>query len=141
MKKELENAERAYQESECARTGKGEELAKAEELLKWFAQLEKAQEDLRRYEAQEPDMIRAKSWQLQIRAVYEIAEKYNQYHEAETTWTDSVQALKEWEEKIPEILETLKVAETTEKMERQKYNQEIERYSTISEKVRKSRET
>ena len=33
MKKELENAERAYQESECARTGKGEELAKAEELL------------------------------------------------------------------------------------------------------------
>ena len=42
------------------RTGKGEELAKAEELLKWFAQLEKAQEDLRRYEAQEPEMIRAK---------------------------------------------------------------------------------
>ena len=31
-------------------------------------------------------------------------------------------------------------AETTEKTERQKYNQEIERYSTISEKVRKSRE-
>lgn len=140
MKKELENAERAYQESECARTGKGEELAKAEELLKWFAQLEKAQEDLRRYEAQEPEMIRAKELAAQIRAVYEIAEKYNQYHEAETTWTDSVRALKEWEEKIPELLETLKVAETTEKMERQKYNQEIERYSTISEKVRKSRE-
>lgn len=140
MKKELENAERAYQESECARTGKGEELAKAEELLKWFAQLEKAQEDLRRYEAQEPEMIRAKELAAQIRAVYEIAEKYNQYHEAETTWTDSVRALKEWEEKIPEILETLKVAEMTEKMERQKYNQEIERYSTISEKVRKSRE-
>ena len=36
MKKELENAERVYQESECARTGKGEELAKAEELLKQF---------------------------------------------------------------------------------------------------------
>ena len=140
MKKELENAERAYQESECARTGKGEELAKAEELLKWFAQLEKAQEDLRRYEAQEPEMIRAKELAAQIRAVYEIAEKYNQYHEAETTWTDSVRALKEWEEKIPELLETLKVAETTEKTERQKYNQEIERYSTISEKVRKSRE-
>ena len=34
------------------------------------------------------------------RAVYEIAEKYNQYHEAETAWTDSVRALKEWEEKI-----------------------------------------
>ena len=85
-------------------------------------------------------MIRAKELAAQIRAVYEIAEKYNQYHEAETTWTDSVRALKEWEEKIPEILETLKVAETTEKMERQKYNQEIERYSTISEKVRKSRE-
>ena len=113
---------------------------KAEELLKWFAQLEKAQEDLRRYEAQEPEMIRAKELAAQIRAVYEIAEKYNQYHEAETTWTDSVRALKEWEEKIPEILETLKVAEMTEKMERQKYNQEIERYSTISEKVRKSRE-
>ena len=140
MKKELENAERTYQESECARTGKGEELAKAEELLKWFAQLEKAQEDLRRYEAQEPEMIRAKELAAQIRAVYEIAEKYNQYHEAKTTWTDSVRALKEWEEKIPELLETLKVAETTEKTERQKYNQEIERYSTISEKVRKSRE-
>lgn len=140
MKKELENAERAYQESECARTGKGEELAKAEELLKWFAQLEKAQEDLRRYEAQEPEMIRAKELAAQIRAVYEIAEKYNQYHEAETTWTDSVRALKEWEEKIPELLEKLKVAEMTEKTERQKYNQEIERYSTISEKVRKSRE-
>ena len=106
MKKELENAERAYQESECARTGKGEELAKAEELLKWFAQLEKAQEDLRRYEAQEPEMIRAKELAAQIRAVYEIAEKYNQYHEAETTWTDNVRALKEWEEKIPELLET-----------------------------------
>ena len=140
MKKELENAERVYQESECARTGKGEELAKAEELLKWFAQLEKAQEDLRRYEAQEPEMIRAKELAAQIRAVYEIAEKYNQYHEAETTWTDNVRALKEWKEKIPELLETLKVAETTEKTERQKYNQEIERYSTISEKVRKSRE-
>ena len=140
MKKELENAERAYQESECARTGKGEELAKAEELLKWFAQLEKAQEDLRRYEAQEPEMIRAKELAAQIRAVYEIVEKYNQYHEAETTWTDSVRALKEWEEKIPELLEKLKVAEMTEKTERQKYNQEIERYSTISEKVRKSRE-
>lgn len=140
MKKELENAERAYQESECARTGKGEELAKAEELLKWFAQLEKAQEDLRRYEAQEPEMIRAKELAAQIRAVYEIVEKYSQYHEAEMTWTDSVRALKEWEAKIPELLEALKVAETTEKTEHQKYNQEIERYSTISEKVRKSRE-
>ena len=140
MKKELENAERAYQESECARTGKGEELAKAEELLKWFAQLEKAQEDLRRYEAQEPEMIRAKELAAQIRAVYEIAEKYNQYHEAETTWTDSVRVLKEWEEKIPKLLETLKATQTTEKTEHQKYNQEIERYSIISEKVRKSRE-
>ena len=140
MKKELENAERAYQESECARTGKGEELAKAEELLKWFAQLEKAQEDLRRYEAQEPEMIRAKELAAQIRAVYEIVEKYSQYHEAEMTWTDSVRALKEWEAKIPELLEALKVAETTEKTEHQKYNQEIERYSAISEKVRKSRE-
>ena len=140
MKKELETAEGAYKEAERARTGKGEELAKAEELLKWFAQLEKAQEDLRRYEAQEPEMIRAKELAVQIRAVYEIVEKYSQYHEAETTWTDSVRALKEWEEKIPELLETLKVAETTEKTERQKYNKEIERYSTISEKVRKSRE-
>ena len=47
-------------------------------------------------------MIRAKELAGQIRAVYEIAEKYNQYHEAETTWTDSVRVLKEWEEKIPE---------------------------------------
>lgn len=140
MKKELEIAESAYKEVECARTSKGEELAKAEELLKWFVQFEKAEEELQRYEAQEPEMIRAKELAGQIRAVYEIAEKYNQYHEAETTWTDSVRVLKEWEEKIPELLETLKVAETTEKTERQKYNQEIERYSTISEKVRKSRE-
>ena len=101
------------------RTSKGEELAKAEELLKWFVQFEKAEEELQRYEAQEPEMIRAKELAAQIRAVYEIAEKYNQYHEAETTWTDSVRALKEWEEKIPELLETLKVAETTEKTERQ----------------------
>ena len=140
IKKELEAAERTYQEAECVRTGKGGELAKAEELLKWFVQMEKAEEELQRYEAQEPEMIRAKELAGQIRAVYEIAEKYNQYHEAETTWTDSVRALKEWEEKIPELLEALKVAETTEKTERQKYNQEIERYSTISEKVRKSRE-
>lgn len=140
MKKELENAERAYQESECVRTSKGEELAKAEELLKWFVQFEKAEEELQRYEAQEPEMIRAKELAGQIRAVYEIAEKYNQYHEAETTWTDSVRVLKEWEEKIPKLLETLKATQTTEKTEHQKYNQEIERYSIISEKVRKSRE-
>ena len=60
-------------------------------------------------------MIRAKELAGQIRAVYEIAEKYNQYHEAETTWTDSVRVLKEWEEKIPKLLETLKAAQTTEK--------------------------
>lgn len=140
MKKELEIAESAYKEVECARTSKGEELAKAEELLKWFVQFEKAEEELQRYEAQEPEMIRAKELAGQIRAVYEIAEKYNQYHEAETTWTDSVRVLKEWEEKIPKLLETLKAAQTTEKTEHQKYNQEIERYSIISEKVRKSRE-
>lgn len=140
MKKELEVAEGAYKEVECARTSKGEELAKAEELLKWFVQFEKAEEELQRYEAQEPEMIRAKELAGQIRAVYEIAEKYNQYHEAETTWTDSVRVLKEWEEKIPKLLETLKAAQTTEKTEHQKYNQEIERYSIISEKVRKSRE-
>ena len=140
MKKELEIAESAYKEVECARTSKGEELAKAEELLKWFVQFEKAEEELQRYEAQEPEMIRAKELAGQIRAGYEIAEKYNQYHEAETTWTDSVRVLKEWEEKIPKLLETLKAAQTTEKTEHQKYNQEIERYSIISEKVRKSRE-
>ena len=140
MKKELEVAEGAYKEVECARTSKGEELAKAEELLKWFVQFEKAAEELQRYEAQEPEMIRAKELAGQIRAVYEIAEKYNQYHEAETTWTDSVRVLKEWEEKIPKLLETLKATQTTEKTEHQKYNQEIERYSIISEKVRKSRE-
>ena len=140
MKKELEIAESAYKEVECARTSKGEELAKAEELLKWFVQFEKAEEELQRYEAQEPEMIRAKELAGQIRAVYEIAEKYNQYHEAETTWTDSVRVLKEWEEKIPKLLETLKATQTTEKTEHQKYNQEIERYSIISEKVRKSRE-
>ena len=140
MKKGLEAAEGVYQEAERARTGKGEEITKAEELLKWFAQLEKAEEDLRRYEAQEPEMLRVKELAAQIRAVYEIAEKYNQFHEAEATWTESVQALKAWNEKMPELLEALKVAEMAEKTEHQKYNQEIESYSTISEKVRKSRE-
>ena len=134
MKKELEIAESAYKEVECARTSKGEELAKAEELLKWFVQFEKAEEELQRYEAQEPEMIRAKELAGQIRAVYEIAEKYNQYHEAETTWTDSVRVLKEWEEKIPKLLETLKATQTTEKTEHQKYNQEIERYSISAKK-------
>ena len=140
MKKELETAQGAYQEAERTRNARSEELVKAEELLKWFVQMEKAEEDLRRYEAQEPEMLHAKELAIKIRSAYEIMEKYNQFQEAEKTWTDSVHVLKKWEEKMPELLETLKAAETAEKTEHQKYNLEIEAYSTISEKVRKSRE-
>ena len=140
MERELQTAENEYQEADCARKHKGEELAKAEELLKWFVQLEKAEEDLRKYEAQEPEMIRVKELAARIRAAYEIAEKYNQFQDAQKMRDDTLNAMSEWKAKLPEILKELKDAEAAEKTEHQKYDQEIEAYSAVGEKVRKSRE-
>ena len=140
LESRTEEAQKRYKEADEIRSRKQEALARGEELLKWFRQMDGAEEELRKCHEQETEIKKMRELSSQIRSAYEILLKYEQLKETENAVSDAETAFEKLKEELPLIQKAEKDAEGAEKKAREEFDQKIRDHSAISEKVRKAQD-
>ena len=139
----LETGERlAYEEYQKAsefRDKKRDAYAGAEHLLKFFRQLEEAEADLAVCQEAEASMKRAKALIGKLRAAYEIRAEFQRYEDARKAEADMRTRRKEQQELLPELERAAGEAKEKEAEKKKLFEQELESFSRILERVEKAR--
>ena len=138
--KHTREAEKEYQEAAKKRDEKREAYTRAEELLKWFVQLEDAEQKLQQYASDEGRIKEMQGLLGRIRDTWEIRENYMILSDAQKHLRDLEEALLSQEKRLPMLKNAREAAESAEEQAKQTYDQELQNYSRISEKVQKSLE-
>ena len=133
-------AEKEYRSAGGNRDKKREAYTRAEELLKWFEQLESAEQRLRECAFEQEKMEETELLIRRIRDAYEIRENNILREDARRHLLELEDALQSQEKRLPVLKEVRKKAEDTEKQSKQVRDQELQNYSKISEKVQKALE-
>lgn len=141
LKNEKEHAEKGYKEAEQSRINKQEELTRAEEILKWFEQLETAEKELEICLQKQDEMEENKRLAEAIRGAYEIREKYQQFQDMQKTLTDTSNVLEKLQNELPRFIEGNKDAEIKADAACRLKDAELENYSKCEENVRKAMES
>ena len=140
LEKYTDLAEKDYRKSVENRDKKRELYTRAEALLKWFDQLETAEQKLQECAGDEAKMVETTALISRIRNAYEIRETGVLLNDAERRLTELGQSLKTQEKQLPILEETRKTAEKAEEQKKLIRDQELQSYSKIAEKVQKALE-
>lgn len=140
LEKYTDLAEKDYRKSVENRDKKRELYTKAEALLKWFDQLETAEQKLQECADDEAKIVKTTALISRIRNAYEIRETGVLLNDAERRLTELEQSLKTQEKQLPILEETRKTAENAEEQKKLICDQELQNCSKISEKVQKALE-
>ena len=133
-------AENAYRKAGRDRDAKNEAYTRAEGLLKWFEQLDAAEQKLKECEADKAKTEELLSLISRIRDAYEIQGNYALLEDARKHLKDTKEALENQEKTLPALKEAREKAENTEKESKQIHDQELQNHSKIVEKVEKALE-
>ena len=133
-------AENAYRKAGRDRDAKNEAYTRAEGLLKWFEQLDAAEQKLKECEADKAKTEELLSLISRIRDAYEIQGNYALLEDARKHLKDMEEALQAQENALPALKEAREKAENTEKESKQIRDQEIQNHSKTVEKVEKALE-
>ena len=133
-------AENAYRKAGRDRDAKNEAYTRAEGLLKWFEQLDAAEQKLKECEADKAKTEALLSLISRIRDAYEIQGNYALLEDARKHLKDTKEALENQEKTLPALKEAREKAENTEKESKQIRDQEIQNHSKTVEKVEKALE-
>ena len=140
LEKHTDLAEKDYRKSGKSRDEKREEYTRAEEVLKWFIQLEDAEQKLQECADDESKIVETTALISRIRNAYEIRETGVLLNDAERRLAELEQSLKTQEKQLPILEETRKTAEKAEEQKKLIRDQELQSYSKIAEKVQKALE-
>ena len=140
LEKYTDLAEKDYRKSVENRDKKRELYTRAEALLKWFDQLETAEQKLQECADDEAKIVKTTALISRIRNAYEIRETGVLLNDAERRLTELEQSLKTQEKQLPILEETRKTAENAEEQKKLICDQELQNCSKISEKVQKALE-
>ena len=140
LEKYADLAEKDYRKSVENRDKKRELYTRAEALLKWFDQLETAEQKLQECADDEAKIVKTTALISRIRNAYEIRETGVLLNDAERRLTELEQSLKTQEKQLPILEETRKTAENAEEQKKLICDQELQNCSKISEKVQKALE-
>lgn len=138
LEEHTHEAEKEYRKSGKSRDEKREEYTRAEELLKWFVQLEDAEQKLQECAGDEAKIKEIMSLINRIRNAYEIRETGVLLNDAERRLAELEQSLKTQEKQLPILEETRKTTEKAEEQKKLIRDQELQNYSKIAEKVQKA---
>ena len=134
LEKHTDLAEKDYRKSGKCMDEKREEYTRAEEVLKWFIQLEDAEQKLQECADDESKIVETTALISRIRNAYEIRETGDLLNDAERRLAELEQSLKTQEKQLPILEETRKTAEKAEEQKKLIRDQELQSYSKIAEK-------
>ena len=132
-------AENAYRKAGRDRDAKNEAYTRAEGLLKWFDQLDAAEQKLKECEADKAKTEELLSLISRIRDAYEIQGNYALLEDARKHLKDTKEALENQEKTLPALKKAREKAENAEKESKQIRDKELQNYSKVAEKVEKAR--
>lgn len=132
-------AEQAYQAASAVRDEKRDMYTAAENLLKFYDQLEQAQADLQECERRRAETEEKRCLTVSLQAAFEILAEYRVYEEAVRTAEKVKREKQVQEEMLPGLMERAVKLRRKEKEERGKYDAAQERYNKLSQKVEDAR--
>ncbi|MCH5250364.1 MAG: SMC family ATPase [Lachnospiraceae bacterium] len=138
LKEEVANAEKNYNATSKVRDEKRDLHTNAKNLLKFFEQLDKAQNDIEECRSKESKIKDVITLISKLRTAYEIETEYQRYKEAEKLVTDTQTAYMQQQDALPALIDAAKETAEKEAMLKDIYEKELARYSQVSEKVDKA---
>ncbi|MDO4344335.1 MAG: SMC family ATPase [Eubacteriales bacterium] len=140
LQKEEDGARRSYQEAGRLRDEKRDACTGGMNLLKFFEQLEKAQEELAACREAEAGMQKAKILEEKLGFAYEIKKEYERYQDARKTADTLEEGLKSQMDILPGLKRAVREAAEKEAGKKELFNQELETFSKVSERAQKALE-
>ena len=132
----LEHKEKEDKEAFLKRDKINRELTEGRQLLGFFESLVRAETEVRELEAKKEDILKKVSLVKEIEAAYEAQSLYAGFKEAEKTYQNAVNELEINKEKLPELISAFENISLAEKKAKEELSTVVERFNTVSEKVR-----
>ena len=114
------------------------EYTSAQELLRWFDELERAKNDLTECGAEEDKIREMKRLGGQITAAYEIQSFWQRFQDSEKRAAETERKLKDQKEILPGLISSYETARKQEEEEKNLYDRESEAFTKVSERVEKA---
>ena len=132
----LEHKEKEDKEAFLKRDKINRELTEGRQLLGFFESLVRAEAEVRELEAKKEDILKKVSLVKEIEAAYEAQSLYEGFKEAEKTYQNAANELEINKEKLPELISAFENISLAEKKAKEELSTVVERFNTVSEKVR-----
>ena len=132
----LEHKEKEDKEAFLKRDKINRELTEGRQLLGFFENLVRAETEVRELEDKKEDILKKVSLVKEIEAAYEAQSLYAGFKEAEKTYQNAVNELEINKEKLPELISAFENISLAEKKAKEELSIVVERFNTVSEKVR-----
>lgn len=138
VKKEADKAKAVYNNAGKVRDSVRDSLKNAQNLMKLFEQLEKAEKDIAECEKEETEIRNSEIFMKKINSAYEINTIYQRYSDAENILSDTEMKLREQQEIFPE-LEKIYIRTSDEESEARKQKESaLQMFAQVSERVNKT---
>lgn len=133
-------AEEKSQEAGRLRDEARDAVQKARSLQEAFGQLEEAEERLALCREQQEEIQKEASLMGQIEGAYEIKAVYDRYQEGARRARETEEALKAWQEELPELAEAWEMQEKEAQQARTAQEKALQEYTRVFEGVKAARE-
>lgn len=138
VKGELDRASEEYREKSGARDEARDACVAGEHLLRFFRQLEQAQDELEKCASSRERVQEAELLTGQIRAAYEIQALYQRYQDMEAAVLQTREALEEQRGRLPVLIREAQEKEKKEEEAKACSDRELARRSAVLERVEKA---
>lgn len=129
-------AQEKFEAARKNRDAKRDAYVNAENLLKFFEQLEIAEKDLEECSSVEKDIQKAAGLIGQINAAYEIQAVFQRYDDIKKTAADTEQKIADLEGKLPELQRLFEESSEREAEAKIQQEAELETFTKVSERVK-----
>lgn len=138
LREKEKQAQENYDVLSKNRDEKMKAYTKAENLLKFFEQLEGAEKDLKECSSAEDDIQKSAELKAQIEAAYEIDTVFKRYDEIRKAVAETEHNIAALEAKLPELKAAFEEASKQEAEAKEQQEAELETFTKVSERVTKA---
>lgn len=139
MEKEKNETLKAYETAGKLRDEKRDEYTAAESLLKFYRQLERAEDDLEKCKEEEEDIERIEKLIINLNAAFDIKAEYKSYETAVKSVEYTGKLKEEQENLLPGLVKIADDLLKKEEEAKELYDLAQEKYSKLAERVEKSK--
>ena len=141
LQKGKQEAQKEYEKARAIRDEKRDAFVTAQNLQKFFKQLERAEQTLAECERAKEEIESAVRLLGQIHAAYEIDAVYQRYEDTKKTVADTEKKWKEQQDSLPVLDQAYQEASERETAAREQRELELENFTKVSERVKKALES